>query len=72
VREAALGIMPKYSKFDKCIPSTSSSAGVPLFDDSDDNDPYLHQIIKYKGEDFNMTRHEKLIRLSTKVKCQVR
>jgi len=61
--------MPKsLVKLEKCQPSTSSMS-IPVV--RTDNGRTLQTVFKPKPLEFNLTRHEKLVKLSKKAACQV-
>ncbi|CAI6343931.1 unnamed protein product [Macrosiphum euphorbiae] len=63
--------MSKSLKLEKSVPSTSSASGVSLPDHFAENDPIAQTIIDFKASECKLSRHEKLVKLSSKASCQV-
>lgn len=63
--------MPKSSKHDRCLPSTSSSSGTLLPSSHTDADSIVDKIVASKASRFHLPKAEKLIMLSKKSSCQV-
>lgn len=63
--------MPKSLRLERCLPSTSSASGVLLPDHYIENDPIIQKILEAKASECKLSRHEKLVKLSSKSSCQV-
>lgn len=64
-------VMPKSLRLERCLPSTSSASGVLLPDHYVENDPIIQTILEAKASECKLSRHEKLVKLSSKSSCQV-
>ncbi|KAL4084428.1 hypothetical protein QTP88_028250 [Uroleucon formosanum] len=63
--------MAKSLELERYLLSTSSSSGVPLPDHYAENDPIVQTILELKASECKLSRHEKLVKLSSKSSCQV-
>lgn len=65
--------MPKTSKYaEKCKPSTSSAGSMLVPSSGPDKEQIVQTVVDSKALTFeNLTRHEKLVKLSKKANCQV-
>ncbi|KAL5242311.1 hypothetical protein ACI65C_009721 [Semiaphis heraclei] len=60
----------KSLELERCLPSSSSAPVVLLPDHNVENDPIVQAILEFKESERKLSRHEKLIKLSSKSSCQ--